>query len=223
MPMRMIILAAVASAAWAALAVAEPMRFENPTGADRIDWENFWLDITLPASEQTGVRTDSTAENSVFEEPPNDPHASEVTRNSNLSPGGSMSFLVEPNLVNIVPLQFGDLIGPGGQIPNGGAGSFFADVFVDGELSFSRVRFPLGRSFIGISFLDRNVDPFATHFGWMEVNLFQRPDGTHKVDALAWGYETEPETAVRAGIPTPGTAGAFVILGAVALRRRRRS
>jgi len=43
-----------------------------------------------------------------------------------------------------------------------------------------------------------------------------------KVDALAWGYETEPGVAVAAGAPAPGAAGAFVIAGAAALRRRRR-
>jgi len=220
MILRRAILAAGAFGLLAANAAAEPVRFENPTGAGHIDWENFWIDMTLSASAQTGNRSDSTLANSVNVDPPE--HFPQAIVSS-LSMGFSTSIITDP-AVGIVPLEFGALIGPGGMIPDGGGTVFFRDTIEsNGGPVSSLVFFPLGRSFIGASFraFDAN-DDVVTHFGWMEVNLFQRPDGTHKVDALAWGYETEPETAVRAGIPTPGT-GAVIALaaGALSIRRRR--
>lgn len=219
MTMRTIILAAGVFGLLAASASSEPVRFENPTGAGHIDWENFAIDITLPASQQTGTESVSTLVNSVNVDPP-EHFPQDIV--SSLSMGFTTRIVVDPD-IGIVPMEFGELIGPGGMIPDGGGAVFFRDTIEEngGPVS-SLVFFPLGVSFIGVSFKAFPEDDVVTHFGWMEVDLFQRPDGTHKVDALAWGYETEPGVPVAAGAPAPGAAGAFVIAGAAWCLRRRR-
>ena len=65
------------------------------------------------------------------------------------------------------------------------------------------------------------------HYGWIEV--LWNPTDT-RFDALAWGYETEADTAIEAGaretagdIPEPGTLGLFAVgVTTLAIARRRK-
>ena len=57
----------------------------------------------------------------------------------------------------------------------------------------------------------------AWQYGWIGV---ERIDG-NKLDAFAWGYETEPGVPIAAGAPEPGSL-ALLAFGAGALASRRR-
>jgi len=213
MTMRSIILATIAAALSASLALAVPLRFENPEGPDRIAWENFFVDITKPASEQPGDLLFSVR-NAV-----NFTKDKAITIMFSISPTGSVRLLGESSL--LTPMEFGELIGPGGLTPNmAGGGLFTTTIAPGGDLS-TEFRFPLGRWHIGASI----SSPFGSeerHFGWYFFDFFEGPDGIPDVDLLAWGFETEPGVPVAAGAPAPGAAGAFVIAGAAFCLRRRR-
>lgn len=45
---------------------------------------------------------------------------------------------------------------------------------------------------------------------------------TVELDAFAWGYETDPDVPIAAGIPEPGTLAALALGAAAALAGRRR-
>jgi len=137
MTMRSIILATIAAALSASLALAVPLRFENPEGPDRIAWENFFVDITKPASEQPGDLLFSVR-NAV-----NFTKDKAITIMFSISPTGSVRLLGESSL--LTPMEFGELIGPGGLTPNmAGGGLFTTTIAPGGDLS-TEFRFPLGR------------------------------------------------------------------------------
>ena len=77
--------------------------------------------------------------------------------------------------------------------------------------------------YLGLKFL-QGAD---TYYGWIEV-LWNPTDA--RFDALAWGYETVADTAIKAGaretagdIPEPGTLGLFAVgVTALAVARRRK-
>ncbi len=212
------LLGASLSLAMGAAASGVPLRFENPEGPDRVDWENFFVDITKPASEQPGTLSSSVINNVDLDH--SDPHTGDIIT-SGIGATGTVRLVGESFL--LTPLEFGDLIGSGGVTPNMGGGLLFETVVTaEGEVATS-FSFPLGRWYIGASFGESIVDETQRHAAWIFFDFFEGPDGIPDVELLAWGYETEPGVPVAAGAPAPGAAAPFVIAGAAALRRRRRS
>lgn len=70
------------------------------------------------------------------------------------------------------------------------------------------------RQYIGVRL---NLEGLA-HYGWIAVST---PGNLGSLRVHAWGYETEPDTAIAAGVPTPSTL-AGLALGAVAFTGRKR-
>jgi len=208
------LLAGPLTLALSGVAYAVPLRFENADAPDRIDWENSFVDLTKPASQQPGDLLFSV-ENSVSTSSKN----KEIIITSGISPTGTVVLLGE--FFNVEPLAFGEEIAPVEPSSGTGGGALFETTIAPGGDVSTEFSFPLGRWYVGAS-LGESIVEAERHAAWIFFDFFEGPDGIPDVDLLAWGYETEPGVPVAAGAPAPGAAGAFVIAGAAALRRRRR-
>lgn len=197
------------------VAYGVPVRFENPADAQHFDWRNANLNITQPASAQPGEITDSTIFRRTHIE-----DFDEFTGITNVQSSITKAFTatytaIDLDLGNIMTRPLGWLIGPGGEEPLGGGGVLFSERRKsDGVVQPLTQNLPLGRSYFGVSFLLSSATPDERHYGWIGVDFIEFPDGTHDIDLFAWGYETDPNTAIFAGgvaVPAPGPALMLVI------------
>jgi len=211
-------------------AAAEPVHFTNPPPGEpgHADWlELRLLDITRPSAEQVGVANGfniaGTFRFRVDREFDED-HEFNGQRHDNGvidSVFGGRIFAGHESTLGL--LQPGDIVGPGGFIPQGAGGGVWTDHFTHDTLVDSSLVGPLGEHFLGVSFIEQDDqgDILGDHFGFIGFNLFEREDGTHGLYATQWGYETELDTAI-AVVPAPGAATALLGAGALLATRRRR-
>jgi len=211
--------------ACAAPASAIPLHFENPANGEpgHADWFDIrFLDITKPASEQVarpaGAEVIGTFEfriNVTFD-PFTDP---QETRTGIISSGfGGRIFRDEGGLGS---LDLGEVVGPGGIVPDNTGGGVYNDEFTDGLLVGSSTFAPPGLHFLGVRFWELDgPNIVGWHYGYIGFELIEFDNGTHFVEAVSWGYETALDTDIVI-VPAPGAAavlGAGALLG---LRRRR--
>jgi hypothetical protein len=174
-------------------AFAAPVRFEN-TGP--FDWRpaacgtQVWLDITKPADQQTpDVPSDTSLSQWYYYGTCNDPQ-----KDGNYFYCGYTSlntaFVQDAGNYNgLDPLAAGSTIGPG---------SAWGD-----RSSFSVYRSPCCEindwGAVGtVAYVGARIEIAGQiHYGWVKARLTD-PRGA-QLEALAWGYETEPNTPVAAG------------------------
>lgn len=199
------------------------VRFENPGGTGHFNWVERTLDLTKPASEQpmdlgeSGVSSGVWAHVGTF--------YTETYENAwaRTAQGGAEALLSSQTLEGafgtytyVKALNAGDQIGAS-------SGDFDDSAMLAARVGgspyygwYDRTDLVMyGTSYAGFRF----AHPLTgmMHYGW--VSLYFDPYFA-QVDALAWGYETTPETPVAAGAPTPGTL-AGLALGAAAFGGRR--
>jgi len=230
-------LAVAVSAVFAAAAGASPMIFTNPAPGEpgHFDWtpppptpdpdmetEAYQLlDITQPSTAQHGVNKGPVGIESTFElniQVFFDPFIFPDTSVSASLSGGRI--FVEPGPVPGL-LSPGDVVGPGGVIPQSGGVGLWTDDFHKGQFIGSSTSIPLGQHYLGVSFFefDDQGNLIGDHFGFIGFELFETPDGPLDLFATAWGYETELDTPITI-IPAPG-AIPLIALGGLLGRRRR--
>lgn len=198
-------LAAGAAIAAGTQAYAEPIRFDNPAGAEHFVWTaspgQEYLNILSDAASQPGLAgQDGTFwRRSV-------PGYGEVVRGD---PGGASGevqmyftdyrFLASTDANEPIPIPAVNF-----------ASSGFIEVIYPG---YEGTYLPEGTAtYLGVRF-----DPGdGIHYGWIGVIKTGL-----ELDAFAWGYETEPGVPIAAGIPEPGTLAALAF-GAVVLGAARR-
>jgi len=210
----------------AAPASAIPLHFENPADGEpgHADWFDIrFLDITKPASEQVarpaGAEVIGTFEFavSVTFDPFTDP---QEVRQGIMSPGfGGLLYAADGRLGLLDP---GDIVGPSGVVPDSGPEGVFVDEFTDGVLVHSSAVGPPGVHFMGVRFVevDEALNILGFHYGYIGFELIEFADGTHFVEAVAWGYETALDTDIII-VPAPGAAAVLGAGALLSLRRRR--
>ena len=192
----------------ATCAYAEPIRFDNPSGAEHFIWyggtgtDPIGLEIISDAASQTGAYGGVAQFHQANDLPYGDMVSSGLG-GGELQVGGPYdSFLVGVDEGVIIPSgtpwnDYGTIFEPGlgSQLP-------------EGQATYLGVQFPL-------------VEGGDMHYGWIGV-VYQN---TVELDAFAWGYETDPGVPIAAGIPEPGTLAllAFGAAAVAATRRRLRS
>jgi MYXO-CTERM domain-containing protein len=194
-------------------ALGEIIAFTNPDGPDHFDWAqsldgsvnfNTGLDITASAADQSIFANPAHSSFQLYYEPSDGSgfmSTSAVDGNEILTDFSTFA----------LPLQEGELAADSGGIWTQGFALTtqpgFGEInLADGESGYLMVKFVV----FG--------EPGNFHHGWIGVTR----DGI-TLDAFAWGYETEANTAIAAGagIPAPG-ALALLGLAGLASRRRRR-
>ena len=204
-------LAAIVAVAVPTQVEASPIRFDNPPHGEPgyYEWpttmgdETHWLDITQPASAQPAPVGDRIS----FKQQ----HAASDSRI--VTDGTPLPRDAEVEWGGLWGMFLTD-VGEGTLIPSGLSWSGYGYIYYDGDYWELEAGVP---AWSGLRF-----DPGdGWHYGWVEV--VRDPDGTdpYALEALAWGYETEPGVPIPAGIPEPGSL-ALLALAAVAATTRRR-
>lgn len=238
-------LAAALAIAAGTQAYAAPVRFDNPAGPNHFDWTTFLdnnLDIRTGPGNQTGAYVPGVTVNADYEYgsgyylPPGGGYFAGAAQSSVF---GGAEFLRSGYYM--FPIASGGLIGTGGQ-------SFDYNGYPYADLSFYfyntkystysglRSFLNLGLNYLGLRLtIDTGAKALETHYGWLavEVDYVNLPE-TYGIgdlsmlaitDAVAWGWETTPNTPIGAGVPAPGTLGAlaFGVVGVAGRGRRKKS
>ncbi len=204
-------LAAAAAIAAGTQAYAAPIRWDNPPGPNHFVWfggtdtEPIGLEIVSSAGSQTGA-CDGLARFAQSNELPNGDRVFAPT-GGGLEVGGYAD-------VFLVGLYLHEDEGVG--IPSGAEWRHtgyiyhphFGSWLPEGVEAILGVRFPL-------------VGGAPLNYGWIGVEKFIADDGSHQLDAFAWGYEAEPGVPL-VFMPEPGALFTLALGAAgVAVRRRR--
>jgi len=113
------------------------------------------------------------------------------------------------------------VIGPGGIVPAGVGGGVYIDEFTDSVLVDSFTFAPPGRHFLGVRLWELDgPNIVGWRYGYIGFELIEFADGTHFVEAVAWGYETALDTDIVI-VPAPGAAAVLGAGALLSLRRRR--
>jgi hypothetical protein len=225
--------AVAAAIAFALSAYAEPIRFDNPAGAGHFDWQpqvvgdQIYLNVLVDAAGQTS----GSGASGTFKQRARDPFGIDIRRGG--SSGEGPQCVSNPTGYNayVLPLDAGTLIPtPGaGGFPSGGM-SYSTDPYPDapwGGAGGPPTLFTAGEeAYLGVQFFDP-AGSGLYNYGWIGVVPEWRtftiggvPTDVLVLDAFAWGYETQPDTPILAGIPEPGSL-AMLAMGLVGMLGRR--
>jgi len=206
--------AAIASTTVGA-AHADAVRFENDGGFFNV------IDFTKPADQQVyGSYMDVTG-SSIYIDYFGDFYPAFSYQHTYLSGSGAELLCDGFAAAYAAPQAFGTMIGAANS-GNWNAGANFEFAFTACDYPYFydcyngyRGILPQGvPTYIGAR-LDINGQ---THYGWLGVEL---SFGT--VEVFAWGYETEANTAIGAGVPAPGALGVLAVGAVGALSRKKRA
>jgi hypothetical protein len=198
------VVAAAVAVVGATQAQADVMEFENPEGDGHFVWYapgasgSIGLEVISDAASQTGAvdgvgqfhQVDRLPSNDFVGAPPG----------GQLEVGGDADyFLVGLDTGAEIPSgapwrEFGLIYHPDAPSPH---------TWLPDEPTYLGIQFPMGGE---------------THYGWIYVDKFIGEGGEHCLDALAWAYETTPDTPIVT--PEPGSL-ALLVFGAAMFRRRR--
>ncbi len=197
-------LAAGAVIAAGTQAYADPIRFDNPPGAEHFDWvgveQHLALELTLDAASQPGDPFNGASfTQRVF---------AEYSSVAGLGGGDLQTGMGYPADYLLAGVSAGELIPTPGTTWPTSPGYIFYDYFggsllPEGTQTYLGARFDLG---------DGN------QYGWIGVVRTGLA-----LDAFAWGYETDPGVPIAAGAPEPGTLALLAFGACAAASRRRRS
>ena len=208
-----LLVTAAAIAAATASAHAEAVRYENTAG---FSWMFNTLDVTQSAEDQTFGISGTSIHMDYF----GDFYPSFSYGHTYTSGDGAEIFNSGFNNRYASPLDAGTLIGPDLQDGAFSQNSTFEFSFTScdyyGYDCFDGTRglLPSGvDTYLGVRL---NIDG-DTHYGWIGVNR----RGVD-LDVFAWGYETEANVAIQAGVPTPGPLAVLALGAAGALTRKKR-
>jgi len=203
-------LAAAAVIAAGTQAYAAPVRFDNPADGEpgHFHWpiNGTKLDFSVSASEQTGAGSGPTLINQAL-----------FTSYGGIgklvgSNFWSQSFLVGGpaySLVDfLIPLGAGEMIPTTDPYWDADATSTIRHFYAPESLLPENEPVYLGHRFDGGAGLQ---------YAWIGVVR-----DNHKLEAFAWGYETEVGVPIGAGVPEPGSLALLAFGATAALRRRRR-
>ncbi|MGD8453212.1 MAG: PEP-CTERM sorting domain-containing protein [Phycisphaerae bacterium] len=204
------IVAGLAAVLLASPALASPVYFENPEGPNHFLWYGdhslIGLDLTVDAASQTGAYGDVGQ----FRQD-NIEQARQVVR----APAAWTGYPGRLQVDDVTSLLFG--VDEGTSIPVSGN---WIDWKNDGSIysDYHGTLLPAGLpTYLSLNFTSSD----GLHYGWIGVEMFVDPaDEMRKLDAFAWGYETEVETPILAGVPEPGSLALLTLGAAAALRRR---
>jgi len=202
---------AAAAIAAGTQAYASPVRFDNPPGPGHFDW---YHETTATFS----VCDLNVVLDAALQPPCGDSQAVPIgptTLRHVVDPIYPISWLQgQPTATGLQTQAIGNIavgVDAGTLIPSGPA--FRVGPWVDGTLYGYPPLLPEG---LATHLGTRMTLPDGLHYGWIEV--VRTGDA---LDALAWGYETEPGVPIAAGVPEPGSL-ALLAFGAAGLASRRR-
>lgn len=197
--------AAAAAIAAGTSSYADVVRYDNlPPGSGYFDWPFAVLDITLPAEDQPGtLGAPTTSYQNYF----GDFYPTFSYQHTYQSGGGMRIFSQGFNDRYAAPLDAGTMIGP--DLANDGtftAAATFEFAFTACDIYYvgypcycyyydcedgTRGLIPEGvETYLGVRFTQTGGD----RFGWVKIIR----QGAY-VEALAWGFETEPGVPIAAG------------------------
>lgn len=201
------------------MAYADPVRFDNDGS---FEWrDGVYLDITRSAQQQTGL--DAGQASFLYSrilssccEPDENHYVTGSTPDAQIA--GEYVTEVEA-AGSLVP---DDFVNGGGPWENMLAFGYYYQLGLGFATEFNKgpVGVPGNVGYIAARFDIAG----STHYGWMGLTLTRYNSlGTWVFNLFAWGYETDPNTAIAAGaVPAPGAALALLAFGAAAGATRGR-
>lgn len=219
-------LATAAAIAAGTSAYGDVIRFDNTF---QYSWFYTTLDLTRASNDQTYGNVGTVTGTSIYMDYFSDFYPAFSYQHMYTSGAGAEIFNAGFGNSYATPLAAGDLIGPGmgGGVFNSSSNFEFAydacDVYYynyqyyyDCTSGYRGLLPPNGEQvYVGV----RLTIDSATHYGWIGVE-----NHGGYIDVFAWGYETEANTAIRAGaVPAPGALGVLAFGAVGALSRRKRT